>query len=239
MDRLPSALFKRCGNKTVFSDFGGGHHGLLGLLLSPEDFALLSNVPFHRPQHPGQLQIPAGTPQHEAIRFREEDRETICIFRETLAVETVLIKQVVNSIAPEYLQELRDPFTDKIDVTILEVLVHLFDTYGLVDSIAFEECENKVKTMFWTLSDPPVTIFNAIEDLVELAETANLPKRQAQIFNYNLALIRKTSDFEHALTAWYNRPPAEHAWQQNFKSHFVPAHRALKKVRGSTMQLTS
>ena len=81
--------------------------------------------------------------------------------------------------------------------------------------------------MFWTLSDPPVTIFNAIEDLVELAEAANLPKSQAQIINYGLAIIRKTSDFEHALIAWYSRPPAEHTWQ-NFKSHFI-LHTVLSK----------
>ena len=92
--------------------------------------------------------------------------------------------------------------------------------------------------MFWTLSDPPVTIFNAIEALVELAEAANLPKSQAQIINYGLAIIRKTSDFEHALTEWYSRPPVEHTWQ-NFKSHFITAHRALKKVRGPTMQNTA
>ena len=175
--------------QTVISDLGGGRHGLLGLLLSPAEYALLSNVAFLRPQHPGQLQIPAGTPQHEAIRLREEHRENIRIFRETLDVETVLIKQVVSAIDPEYLKELRDPVTDKINVTIAEVLDHLFATYGLVDSVTLDECETKVKNMFWTLSDPPVTIFNAIEDLVELAEAANLPKSQAQ--NVKLAISSK------------------------------------------------
>ena len=211
LQKMRKQLKANC--QTVISDLDGGRHGLLGLLLSPEEYALLSNVPFHRPQHPGQLQIPAGTPQREAIRLREEHRENIRIFRETLDVETVLTKQVVNAIAPEYLKELRDPFTDKIDVTIFEVLTHLFDTYGLVDSVTLDECETKVKTMFWTLSDPPVTIFNAIEALVELAEAANLPKSQAQIINYGLAIIRKTSDFEHAQTGWYSRPPVEHTWQ--------------------------
>ena len=118
----------------------------------------------------------------------------------------MLIKQVVCAIAPECLKELRDPFTDKINVKIKELLDHLFDTYGLVDSKTLDACENKVKTMFWTLSDPPVTIFNAIEDLIELAEAANLPQSQAQIINYGLDIIHKTSDFEQALTAWYSRP---------------------------------
>ena len=121
-------------------------------------------------------------------------------------METVLIKQVVSAIEPEYLKELRDPVTDKINVTIAEVLDHLFAIYGLVDSVTLDECESKVKIMFWTFSEPPVTIFNAIEDLVELAEAANLPKSQAQIINFGLAIIRKTSDFEQALTAWYSSP---------------------------------
>ena len=66
----------------------------------------------------------------------------------------------------------------------------------------------------------------------------NLPKSQAQIINYGLDIIRKTSDFEQALAAWYCRPTVEHTWT-NFKSHFVTAHRALKKVRGPTMKNTA
>ena len=134
--------------QTVISDLGGGRHGLLGLLLSPEEYALLSNVPFHRPQHPGQLQIPAGTPQHEAIRLREEHRENIRIFRETLDVETVLTKQVVNAIAPEYLKELRDPFTDKIDVTILEFLPIYSTHTGLLTQLPLTNVKPKSKLCF-------------------------------------------------------------------------------------------
>ena len=143
---------------------------------------------------------------------------------------------MVNAIEPEYLKELRDPQTDKINVTIAEVLEHLFDTYGLVDSETLDDCQRK--SHIWSLSDPYVTIFNAIEESVALAEAAQLPQSQGQMNNYALDVIRKTSDFEHALTAWYSRPVAEHTWA-NFKSHFTMAHRALKKVRGTTMCSTA
>ena len=83
-----------------------------------------------------------------------------------------------------------------------------------------------------------MTIFTAIEDLVEVAEAAQLPKSNAQIVNYGLYIVRKTSDFEHALTSWFARPVAERTWI-TFKAHFIAAHRALKQVRGPTIRNTA
>ena len=222
----------------VTSDLGGGQFGHLGLVLTPQDFARLSPVPYVRPAHPGALVIPAGTAQHEAIRLREEHKENIRLFRETIAVEKVLIKLIVGAVEAQYLKEIRDHHTDTITDTVADVLTFLFDRYGAVDSETLDEHEAKVRSLFWNLSDPPVTIFNEIEDLVELAEAARLPKTNAQIVNMGLHIIRKTQDFEQALTAWFARPVADQTWL-NFKEHFTSAHRALKQIRGPTMRNTT
>ena len=142
-----------------------------------------------------------GTAQHEAIRLRDEHKENIRLFRETIDVEKVLIKLIVGAVEAQYLRELRDHNTDTINDTVADVLAFLFDRYGEVDSETLDDHEAKVRSLFWTLSDPPVTLFNKVEDLVELADAARLPKTNAQIINMGLHIIRKTQDLEQALTA--------------------------------------
>ena len=48
---------------TVVSDLGGGHYGHLGLVLTPAEYQLISNVPYERPVHPGPLVIPHRSTQ--------------------------------------------------------------------------------------------------------------------------------------------------------------------------------
>ena len=68
----------------VNSDLGGGQHGHLGLVLSAAEYQSISNTPYIRPVHPGLLNIPRGTPQHEAHRLKSEHKEKLKLFRETV-----------------------------------------------------------------------------------------------------------------------------------------------------------
>ena len=63
--------------RSVPSNLGGGTHGHLGLVLSPDTYALLSDTPFDRPDHPGPLAIPPGTTQHMATTLREQHKEAL------------------------------------------------------------------------------------------------------------------------------------------------------------------
>ena len=51
----------KANSQTVPTQLGGGQHGFLGAILSPAEYALISNDPFVPPAHPGPLDIPAGT----------------------------------------------------------------------------------------------------------------------------------------------------------------------------------
>ena len=54
----------------ITSELGGGGHGHLGLILSANEYTGVSNVPYIRPVHPGQLDIPAGTTQHASTTIK-------------------------------------------------------------------------------------------------------------------------------------------------------------------------
>ena len=77
-------------SQTVHSDLGGGAHGHLGLVLSPRRYALISNAQYNRPQHPGQLVIPAGTTLHMARTMRDQHNERLRVFKEVTSVENIL-----------------------------------------------------------------------------------------------------------------------------------------------------
>ena len=224
--------------QSVISDLGGGSHGHLGLVLSPDEYATISPVPYVAPPHPGALQIPVGTAQHVAIRLKEEHRENIRVFRESLDVQQALIKQIVTAVDEEYLQELRNETTNAITADIPTILAHLTLAYGEVDSEDLKKKEDDVLHYTWNLNEPPADLFNRVESLSKAAIAAGLPKSQAQLIDYGLHVIKKTSDFENALGTWYDRPLIEKTWL-NFKLHFSLAHRKLKKVRGTTVRNTT
>ena len=165
---------------TVTSDLGGGTHGHLGLVLTAAEYAAISATPYARPAHPGPLTIPAGTAQHEALRLRNEHKEQIRLFRETIDVEKALIKQVVAALESKYLESLRDTNSNSIIRPLSEVLTHLFNRYGRVDAESLTELEGKVKDKHYDVSEPIVTIFNEIEELARLGDAAHNPYSNMQ-----------------------------------------------------------
>ena len=74
----------------VSSELGGGRHGHLGLVLTQQEYARVSQTPYTRPAHPGVLVIPANTTQHESTRLQKEHKEAIKLFRETSDLEKAL-----------------------------------------------------------------------------------------------------------------------------------------------------
>ena len=218
----------------VTSDLGGGGHGHLGLVLNPIRYALISPVPYVRPVHPGPLVIPPGTTQHESTRLRNEHKELIKLYRETVDVEKSMIKQVVATIDSKYLKPLRNADSNSINVPLHDVLDFLFARYGKVTGDTLDDFEEKVKNMSYHPSEPLVTVFNQIEDLERLGVAARDPFTDKQLVKIGLKIIKNTRDFADGLKTWYQRPRVEHTYA-NFKTHFEDALELLREIRGSDM----
>ena len=56
---------------SVPSTLGGGNHVMLGMVLTPAEFALVSNTPFVRQQYPGPLNFPTGTTAIQSKTLKE------------------------------------------------------------------------------------------------------------------------------------------------------------------------
>ena len=57
---------------SVPSNLGGGALGHLGLVITLQQYALLSNAEFNRPNHPGQLIIPPNSTQAQIAAIKEQ-----------------------------------------------------------------------------------------------------------------------------------------------------------------------
>ena len=107
--------------QSVTSRLGGGTFGHLGLVLSPAEYRLVSDVPFVLPPFPGDLTLPRNVDPAEAVRRRDAHSERIRQFQQVHDVNKALIRQIVTSVEPQFLEELRNEETNTITRTIPEI----------------------------------------------------------------------------------------------------------------------
>ena len=176
---------------TVRTHLGGGNHGHLGLVLLPARYALISPDPFERPTHPGPFVPPVGGTGPQIAAAKDAHEEAVRVFYECLSVEAALRKQIVQAIDSKYLKAIRNQHTNAITMTVSDVLyTHLFPSYGLVTAEKLMHEQRAVEDFMYDPRDPITDIYTAIDDLLDLADSAGSPFTQAQA----LKMVLKSSN---------------------------------------------
>ena len=139
---------------SVHSNLGGGRHGHLGLLLTPQLYGLISDTPYIRPDHPGPLNIPITATKHSAALQERVWKEELRVFHETRGVEQALIAQVVAAIDEAYLLSVRNRVTGQYTGNIQEILRHLQDRYGKITPGQLQEFDLEVTQMTYDPKNP-------------------------------------------------------------------------------------
>ena len=222
----------------VHSELGGGAHGYLGLVLTPQEYALHSNAAYRRPPHPGPLVIPAGTTQHMANTMREQHRERLRVFREVQGIDQALRQQIATAIEPQYLEAIRNTVTGRISLPVRDIIRHLYTVYGRVTPQKLQDRENAVRQMVYDPVNPIDGIFTAVDELVQYADAANTPYTQAQIINLAYIILNRTGHFRRWILSWNERDPVQKTWT-NFKLHFRDAHHQLRETTSLQQQQSS
>ena len=62
---------------SVPTTLGGGAHGHLGLVVDPQQYSLISNVPYVRPQQPPPFILPPNTTPDMALILRDSHKENL------------------------------------------------------------------------------------------------------------------------------------------------------------------
>ena len=87
-------------------------------------------MPYVHPPQPPPLNIPPTTSVHSDIRLKEDHREAVRLFKETINVEGALKAQIVEAIDSLYIKTLKNAHTMKIYQSIPDILTFLFQRYG-------------------------------------------------------------------------------------------------------------
>lgn len=231
--RLKNEL--KANARSVHSNLGGGIYGHLGLILTPQQYALISNVPFDRPAHPGPLVIPPNTTQHMSNTLRDAHNEAIRIFNEVQGVDKALLQQLIEAIEPQFLFALRNRQTNSITLPLHEVLEYLTDTYGRVTPQMLAEKSQDISQMSYTVNLPIDIVFNAVEDLADFAELAGTPLTQPQTVQYAYLILLRTGRFTNHIREWNRRQGNQRNWT-NFKTFFRQAYQELKETTDLTLE---
>jgi type II secretory pathway component PulJ len=221
--------------QSVYSNLSDGAHGHLALVLSDAQYALITNVPFVRPIHPGALDIPAATTGPMAAVLKEAHHENLRLFREVQEVEKALVQQIVQAVEAPYLASIRDRNTNSLRGTVQEVLEHLQTVYGRVSPQMLEDREQELRNTTYNIQHPIDTVFNAVEDYVDFAELGSQPLTQRQIIAKAYVILNKTRRFRNDITDWNRRVEADKTWP-NFKTHFRRAHQEFRETTDVTLE---
>ena len=116
--------------QSVPSNGGGGNHGHLGLVLTPVEYQLISLKPFIHPVNPGEFIYPTGNTPEEITVLGREHIDHQQQFQKIEQVELALKQFLIEALDPDYLLEIRNPTTKRLQGTIPIIMTSLFQAYA-------------------------------------------------------------------------------------------------------------
>ena len=188
---------------SVPSVLGGGTFGHLGLVVTPQKYAMISNAPFIRPNHPGPCVFPQNSTQAQIQAIKDTHTEQLRIFNEVLGVEAALRQQINDAVEESYLKAIRNRETNAIIMPVSDIFqLHLYPNYGEMDSFKLEEEREKVMQMNYDTTYPPDGVYETIEDLMDMAAASGVPFTQNQAVNMGMQILVRTRQFERDMREW-------------------------------------
>lgn len=133
-------------------------------------------------------------------------------------------KQVIIAVLdPPYLALLKKHQTNTITLRLHEFVDFLFRNYGHVTPAQLANEEQQLLSWSYDPSLLIVLLYNKIDDLMDLANTASLPYSLQQVINMGYILLNKTGKFTNGIREWNCIPPNQRTWDV-FQTYFSHAH---------------
>jgi hypothetical protein len=218
---------------SIRTSAGGGAHGYLGIILSPADYARISNIPFVTPPPtlPVAQNVPAAPIAALRIALRAHS-EAYRAWNEYQTLDQVLKHQVAAAIEPLYLRDQEDLNVGFAHITIRDMLDTLFLNYGQLTSLELQENNTRINQP-WNGNTNFTALIHQIETCRELAEAGGNPFTDAQILTTAHSLVYNTGLFYEECARWDRKQAIDKTWA-NFKIHFLAAERELRKQQKTT-----
>ena len=228
---------KRCA-QNVPSNNGGGNYGHLGLVVTATDYQLVSIVPFNRPANPGEFTIPAhpqgGNYTADEIKVMKNIHDDeVREYEKVNQVEAALKQFIVEAIEEDYLLDLRNTLTGKLEGSIVYIMTQLFATYAKITAQSVLEKHLALVNTTYDPASPISKIFAKAQDYQKYASAFGDTVTANHLITICYNIFRKTGKFNSALQKWNEKNTADKTWD-NFKQHFREASIVLKEFDGTT-----
>jgi len=210
------------------------HHGklgFLGLVMSREEYARHTNIPFERPG-PVQkvLSLDVEDTQYNELQQRERQYQREQAYEymtECKQLETTILDQICEAIDEVYILAHMDPMTGLVTCTIPDLIHYLFDTYGYISPVELEMKRSEVTQFHFTAETPMDVIFYKINSFARLSEQAKVEITEREKIGMAKLLIGRCGAYQHDLIDWGHKPEIEHTWN-NFMIFFRNARMELR-----------
>jgi hypothetical protein len=205
-------------------ELGSGALGHLALTVPPQVYATLSNTPWVDPINPGPTPpvLPANATAAQINANRYRHLENIKLLRTYNNVQSALKQQLLAAVDDIYVRTLCNTHTAYAMLTTLQILTHLYTTYGKLTPMAMQENDRQFPTAY-NPAKPFEMLVQQIKDAQDSAAAGNQAYTAQQIVSNAYSLIHNTGMFIDACREWRRRPEIEKTWG-TFKTEFAQAH---------------
>ena len=215
------------------SELGGGQHGMLGLIISPERYQAITGHEFIPHANPGALPtFPANPTQPQITQINATHKEQLRLWREQNLTAKAIKKQLVSVWNPKFLEEIHDNYTGYNNQSIQQIFTYLYEKYGDLDEADVERLET-ILTEPYDPNEPFGSFVSRIETVMETAEAAGCLYTTSQIVNKAFNVINKSNAYPEGCREWKRKAPGDKTWA-NLKSHFTVEAKEYRKRNTST-----
>ena len=214
---------------SVVSHLGNGRLGLLYLTVTPEVYRTLSDQEFVPPRNPGPTaDIPENGTQYQIQAAEKLHQQKIKLFSQYDACDRALKQLLIGAVDDMFINALCDSHVGYANVTTLQLLTHLYDTYGKITDVDLRRNQEIMEEAF-DANLPIETFFRRLEDCADFAAHGRTPFSREQVVSSALYTIQKCGLMHDDVREWKRLPIAQKTWDQ-FKLHFSRAYNELKET---------
>jgi len=185
----------------------GSAFGYTGLVVAGAEYnRITNNAPAYQvPIYPGN-QVPQGANQLAAYQNEEHYKRELKKFEDYQAASKHMKAAVKAAVPAKYLEEIADPDVEYANVTLLEMLNHLFTNYGDVTREDLDANEADLKQP-WNPPDPIETLWMQATRAQQFPP-ANDALSDSYILRAVVTNVRNTKKFESTLKRFDELPIA-------------------------------
>jgi hypothetical protein len=147
-------------------------------------------------------------------------------------MQQALKKQIISVFEPMYLDIFNDNMVGYSNISAIDMLDHLFETYGNITAVDLEINFEHMRRA-WDPQKPVESLFKKIQYCADYSEAGGVLIGHPQQINFGYANIFATGHFMSACRWWNEKHAIEKKWTQ-FKSHFAAARRQHKQMHGES-----